>query len=184
MANQVVHPPAYCPRDGIVPGVGISLAGAFQNVNIVGNTITCPVCGGPAQVISGCYDTVGDRLQILIDPSISADALAAIRKLAEQVRDAAITPEAAQAEAERIAPGTGRLFDIRSWSDQAQATLLAAIIGATALIGAAKISQAPSQTVNVQPVIERLVETHSSQLLNSTSLVPLPPRKPPLKPRR
>ncbi len=99
------------------------------------------------------------RINLLLDRSISADALDALRKIAEQAKANEITPEQAKAAAEKIAPGVGKLFDVSNWSDQARATLYAAIIAAATAIVVAKIAtSSPPASVNVQPVIERIIE--------------------------
>lgn len=100
---------------------------------------SCPICGGDSEIIPGRYEAKVDRLNILIDPSISPAALLAIRNLALAVSLGHISPAEAKKEAEKIHPKAGKLFDVANWSDQAKATLYAAIIGATAVITAARI---------------------------------------------
>jgi hypothetical protein len=143
-----------------------------------GISTNCPVCQGPSEIIPGKYEVGSDRLNLLIDPSISPAALAAIKDLAEAVHAGRITPEEAKSAAEKIHPKAGKLFDVANWSDQAKATLYAAIIGAAAVLGAAKIASSSNQTVTISPVIERVIERRKDDLLSSSSLKPI--ENPPL----
>lgn len=109
------------------------------------------------EIVPGKYEAFSNHINLLIDPSISREALEALRKIALRAKAEKITPEEAKQEAEKVAPGAGRLFDVANWSDQAKATLYASIIGAIAVVGAAKLASSTT-TVNVVPTIERIVE--------------------------
>ena len=143
-----------------------------------------------SEIIPGVYIAAQRNLNILVDDSISPEARDAIRQLAERLQQGKISVPQAKAEAEQISPNAGQLFDIANWSDQAKATLYASIIAATAVIAAARIASSPSQTVNVQPVIERIIEGEGSNLkgdLESSSSIVAPkipiPRRKPKRPR-
>jgi len=135
------------------------------------------------EIIPGTYDSHQDRLNILIDDSISLDALNAIRKLAEQVQRGEISPKEAKEAAEQIAPKSAKLFDIANWSDQAQATLLAAIIGAIAIVVAARMTSGSDTDITIQPIIEHVIESSPDKLRGSTAIGRVPPRMQRLKPR-
>jgi hypothetical protein len=57
---------------------------------------SCPICGGDSEIIPGRYEAKVDRLNILIDPSISPAALLAIRNLALAVSLGHISPAEAK----------------------------------------------------------------------------------------
>lgn len=155
-------PLAFCPTHGLFPAHGTIRFPPRGGITIINSATGCPWCGKRAEIIPGLYENDGDTLNILIDPSISPAALKIIQTLAQKVEAGEIGLDEAKAEAEKVAPKAGRLFDIRNWSDQAQATVLAAgIAAATALI--LRYAPAPSaspQVTNIynQPVIERVIE--------------------------
>jgi hypothetical protein len=151
------HPLAFCPRHGLFAATAIAInEGAAAT--FIGCGTNCPACGAAAEIIPGLYQPAADRMNLLVDPSISLLALGAIRNLVERLQAGKITEDDAKREAEKIHPGAGKLFDIAHWSDQAKATLYAAIIGAVAVIVAARIASNPSQTAFVNPtVIERVI---------------------------
>ncbi len=87
----------------------------------------------------------------------------------------------------KISPEAGKIFDIANRSDQPKATLYAAIIGATALVFAARMSSSPNLTVNLQPVVERIIEGEKpdlkDRLKSSSAIAPPIPRRKPKPPR-
>ena len=188
--TQSHHPPAFCPEHGLFPAIGFSLGAEVTNTTFIGCAASCPKCGHVSEIIPGVYDPTIDGLNILIDRSISPESLAEIRRIAERLQQGKISVPQAKAEAEKISPKAGKLFDIANWSDQAKATLYAAIIGATAIVVATRMASPPNLTVIVQPVIERIIEKEKPNLkddLKSSSAfvppkTPIPRRK--LKPRR
>jgi hypothetical protein len=94
--------------------------------------------------------------------TLTAAQLGALRNLAERAKTGKISPQKAKQEAEKIDPNVGKLFDIANWPGQAKATLYASIIGAVAMITAAKIATSPTQTTVTNPtVIERIIEPPS-----------------------
>ena len=153
MSSKPLHPPAFCPVHGLFPVTAISFKPGVKDVSFYDVGATCPKCGTNSEIIPGTYNVRQTGLDILLDSSISPKALEALKRLAEQAQNGEISPERAKKEAEAISPKAGKLFDVSNWSDQAKATLYAAIIGATAVVVAARIASSPSQVVNVQPVI-------------------------------
>ena len=182
--TQSHHPPAFCPEHGLFPVTFFRLGARATNTTFIGCAATCPKCGRVSEIIPGVYDPTADGLNILIDRSISPEALDEIRRIAERLQQGEISAPQAKAEAEKISPNAGKLFDIADWSDQAKATLYAAIIGAIAIVAAARIASPPNQTVNVQPIIERTTQEEKPSLKNSlkSSSAIVPPKTP--APRR
>jgi hypothetical protein len=154
---KLQHPLAFCRRDGFFPSMAFALAEG-ASVTIQGINTTCPKCGGASEILPGAYEAFGDRLQLLLDPSISHEALLALRPVVELLQRSAISLDEAKRRAEAVVPNGGRLFDIGSWSDQAKATFYAAIIGAIAVVVAAKLASATTQ-INIasEPAVERVV---------------------------
>lgn len=176
-------PIGFCPQHGLFP-VTIFGIGDGASVTLVDVGTDCPRCGAMVQIVPGTYEVVGDRLSLLLDSSIAPDALKAIGALVERVQRQEIDLDDARRAAEKIAPAAGRLFDIANWSDQAKATLYASIIGAVAVIAAAKLSGGSTTINNYQPVVERVIEKSEERWLTGTSLsrVPTPiprPKEPP-----
>jgi hypothetical protein len=66
-----------------------------------------------SEIIPGRYETLGVN-SVSCSSIGDAGALAALRGLAERASAGEITPEQATAEAEKIAPGAGALFDVRT----------------------------------------------------------------------
>ena len=185
--TQYHYPPAFCPEHGLFPAIGFRIDAGATDIT-VGSTIDCrePGCSRRCEIIPGVYDATLDGLNLLIDPSISPEALSAIRRITIRLQNGEISAPQAKAEAEKISPNAGKLFDIANWPPQAQATLYAAIICATAIIAAARMASSPDPTIIVQPVIERVIQEERPRLkdiLKSSSAimppkVPIPRRKP------
>lgn len=183
MSKQPRHPLAFCPVHGVFE-TKLFPMGPGSFVHFAGLDTTCPTCNGRSEIISGLYETKADRLNILLDPSISVEALAAVRELALKLQRGKITPAEATKVAEKIHPKAGRLFDLLRKSNEIGATqLAAAIITAAGVIIAARMNSAPTQnqTVIVQPtVIERVLS--KDDLLTTSSLsspkIPLPRPRP------
>src|SRR5262245_53187045 len=137
--GKVQHPIAFCNIHGVFPATALTL-GNGAGITVVNCRINCPVCGASSEIIPGHYQARADQLNLLIDPSVSPSAVAALRSLAMAASTGKITAEQARAEAEKIHPKAGKLFDVQNWSDQAKATLYAAIIAAGGAITAARIA--------------------------------------------
>ena len=143
MSRQTISPVGFCRRCGAFPATSF---GGGAGSSFIGCLTNCPRCGQISEVIPGRYDLVGERVSILLDPSISVEALSHLADIARRASEGLISAVEAQAEAEKIAPGAGKIFDIRNWSDQAQATLLGSVIAAASVLGAAAISRHPGHT--------------------------------------
>jgi hypothetical protein len=94
MISKASHPPAFCPEHGLFPATALAL----QNVTAITFThcqTNCPVpeCDQACEIIPGQYsaDDKG-RLDLLLDPSISPEALAALKDIIEKVRDGQLAP--------------------------------------------------------------------------------------------
>jgi hypothetical protein len=153
-----------------------------RHVAILGIAQPCPKCGHPSQIIPGTYDATQDGLNVLIDPSISPDALAAIKHLALRLKNAEITPEQAKKEAEKISPKLGKLFDISGWSDQAKATLYAAVIAAATAVSVAKMTSTPKETTIINQIFIEQSVSRKNKLSSSTTIpnksIPFPKPRP------
>ena len=171
-------PMAFCPSHGIFQAVGTVAMENCVGVTITGCETQCPRCGRRAEIVPGEYSTVGPKLNLIVDPSISPEALSALRDIVIRLQKDEITPEEAKASAEKLSPKLGGLFDIANWDGQAKATLYAAIIGATALLASAKISSNEAPTINIQPVVERVIERRTEMLKYSISSIPVPTPRP------
>jgi hypothetical protein len=170
------HPAAFCVLHGIFPAKLIRLdSGAVGE--FIDCAHSCPICGRASEIIPGRYEAQSNRLNVLIDPSISPAALVAIRNLALAVSLGQVSPAEAKKEAEKIHPKAGKLFDVANWSDQAKATLYAAVIGAVAVVGAARIAT-NSSSKDSPIVIERIIDRKKDDLLSTFALQPI--GKPPL----
>lgn len=151
------HPIGYCPIHGFFPVSGFVLGDGADAV-LQGVVTSCPRCGGVVDIVSGHYEVVGDRLNVLLDQSIPSAALDELRRIAEQLQRAEITPAEAKTRATAVAPKAAKLFDVANWSESSRAAVLVAIIGAIGVVAAARMGGS-STTVNVinQPSIERVV---------------------------
>lgn len=176
--DKAMHPIAFCPEHGFFPVTAFGLIGCGVKIHMRDLVTDCPACKRPSEILPGDYEVVGDRLQLLIDASISREALLKLREIAEQLQRAEISPQEAKRRAKAVAPKAAKLFDVTNWSDQARATVLAAIIGGISVIAATKLS---SQTtvINIthQPVIERVVPEPQPRKMALPGL----PGGPPLK---
>jgi hypothetical protein len=108
MDEAMLHPLAFCPVHGLFPATAFAFAGEMQEVRFNNVSVNCPQCGRMAEVIPGRYDSVLGRLSVIVDPSVSQDALAALRGIAERLQREEITPNEAAAEAEKIDPSFAR----------------------------------------------------------------------------
>lgn len=132
---------AFCKTHGVFPTDDVPYFGEGQSINITGLNVRCRRCGAISEIIPGRYEASAGKLNILIDPSISPEALAAIKDIAERALAGAIRPEEAKKEAEAVHPTAGALFDPTSWT-QPQAIVYAAIIAAVGAVLAAGITAA------------------------------------------
>jgi hypothetical protein len=84
-----------------------------------------------------------DRLHIILDPALPENVRAALLALVRKVRDNTLDLEQAKAEAEKISPKAGRLFDVADWSDGAKAALYGSCLMAAVTL--AQLASAPEK---------------------------------------
>jgi hypothetical protein len=70
---RVFHPIGFCTKHGAFAVTGIHMGGGVQT--FIHCTTNCPTCGSQSEIIPGRYETNTGRLNLLIDPSISPQAL-------------------------------------------------------------------------------------------------------------
>jgi hypothetical protein len=175
MSSRQLHPAAFCPVHGLFPVVGMILTPGSINT-FVHCATNCSVrgCIATCEIIPGEYRPRDKgRLDLLLDASISAEALAAIREVAAKLRDGAISSAEAQKEIQRIAPQLSGL--LKGWTHAEAIAFAGVIVAAIALL-----KPSPPPTITVQPVIEKIVERPPDNLLSSSALtrVPLPRPRP------
>src|SRR5579862_6010579 len=157
--------PAVCPTHGLFAGPAIAL-GPGATLHMQHSVAICPVCKAQSPIMSGTYQGTVNGIEFLRDPSIPLPALGAIRRLAERAQGGEISPAEAKREAKKIHPKAEKLFDISNWSDQAKATLYASIIGAVAVVAAARIASGPTTIVQPTTFIERVVPKDTKPILS------------------
>jgi hypothetical protein len=181
---QYHHPLAFCREHGIFEDTAISFADSTLHLPYGNLAVRCPVCGRSAKPLTGTYEAYREQLKVLLDESVPREALELLKQIAERLQRDEISPEQAKAEAEKISPKAGRLFDIGDWSDNAKATLLAAIFTAAAMVGSAAISSRsnspPTVQITNQVVVERIIDRTKDVLRDSTALpyIPIPTPRP------
>jgi hypothetical protein len=184
MSKPIHHPLGFCPVHGVFPAKVFAL-GPSASVHIENCGTNCPTCNGPAEIISALYEAKADRLNVLLHPSISPEALAAIRQLALDLQQGKITPAQAARAAKKIHPLAARVFEFFGWSDpKARATYIVGVVGvATTLL----TRPASPPTVIVQPVIERILPKNDIATTGSITRpdkIPLPRPRPKQRTRR
>jgi hypothetical protein len=162
-------PLAFCPVHGLFVASGAARAGTNARLIIQNVATNCPICNCASEVLPGLYAPDGDSIRLLLDPSASTEALDALRKIIESVQAGKITPEQAGAEAEKVKPGWGKLFNVAGWSTNS-VTLAVAMLGLIGVIANAKLSAPPTVIVNVPPAIVQTVTPARRHLLGSTAM--------------
>jgi hypothetical protein len=145
------HPLAYCPTCKLVFDAPINLSSKVLDVAFEGLGTTCPN-GHIASILDGAYETFGDEIRgyLRLNGQIIWGSLA---ELVDRVNRGQITLEQARAEAERIKPGLGALFNPANWSDDTRRAILVAVISGA--VGAATTEAVKSLTDDhTQPVIQ------------------------------
>ena len=178
------YPYAFCTTHGLfeVRGFGMQQSGP-GHISLIGCTTRCPACGKLSEVVPGQYSDIEGRLNLLLDPSISPEALRAIRSIAERLSRNEITPEEAEAEAEKVAPPLKKLFS--KLNTEAAAMIVAAIMQCAVAIYAAKMSNSGTTTINnyyAAPQPAAITETASSNPKPGFLLLPEIGPKPAVKP--
>lgn len=112
MPQSPQWPPAFCPVHGLFPATNTILVEGNARYELTGMVTNCrhPGCNQTAEIIPGKYSALPGRLNILVDPTISTEALAAIKDIAERLKREEISPEEAHAQAKRFGDKVGKLF--------------------------------------------------------------------------
>ncbi len=136
-------PMAFCIAHGIFPARKIVMVSVTE-VTLSGS-VKCPQCGRRSELIGGSYSSEADRLNVLLDRSVSPDALRALLDIVELYRRGEITVEEAAHSASLINSLFASLFS--GLADQ-KGAIIGALIGAIGTILATKYASAPT-IVNV-----------------------------------
>jgi len=133
-------------------------------------------------VISGVYNSHAKGLNVLLDKSISPEALKLIKDIAEKLQRDEMSLDEAKTEVEKISPEVGKLFDVKNWGEQAQSVVLGSIIGAAALIIASTINSQSnnSDMIDAKPIstIEQVINEHEQPK------IPIPKARPKTLPKK
>jgi hypothetical protein len=92
----------------------------------------------------------GERLNVLLDPTISLDALMALHAILLRLQTGELTAELAEREAKAAAEGFGGLLNFRTWPPGARAMVIAALVTSAGSIIASR--SAPRDVIH--PVTE------------------------------
>ena len=110
-------PPSRCQHCGFAFQTGLIEIGpdvhgiTFENVSV-----TCPQCGGNANVGDGTYSSVGDTLRLLVGPSDTQSLLSELQDIAERGKTENLTSVEILREIAGVSPEFAqRLEQGRSW---------------------------------------------------------------------
>lgn len=70
----------------------------------------CPICGTMSEILPGQYKIVKGSVNLLLDPSVTPEALEALRSVADRLQRNEISREEAIAEASKISPKFSAIF--------------------------------------------------------------------------
>jgi hypothetical protein len=132
------HPLAYCPTCKIAFPVAPRTEGGtlvFQN-----STTNCPN-GHFARILKPHYQTFQSEIQTTLE-HLRPAARRAAREIWDRLCRREATAEQARAEAERVAPGLGSIFNAENVDDPVKTAILAALFGA--LVTTSEHSEDPS----------------------------------------
>jgi hypothetical protein len=103
MAKQNHHPFAFCPVHGVFSAPWVAALAPGTSIRFEDCVTNCliPKCDKKCEIISGLYEAKADRLNVLLHPSISVEALTAIRELALKLQSRKITPAQASRAAKK-----------------------------------------------------------------------------------
>lgn len=156
--HETMHPLAFCPNHGLFEARGIRFGPNAKRAALLGLTYSCPLCRTASEAIPGEYSIYGDRLNVLVDPTISVDALIALRNIVVRLQRGELTAEEAEREATKAVQNFGGLLNFRTWPPEARAIVIAALIAAIGSIIAARSTAPDVTTVHIHPVTERISE--------------------------
>jgi hypothetical protein len=157
--DETMHPLAFCPQHGLFEAKDIRFGQNAKRAVLLGLTYSCPLCRTASEVIPGEYSMYRDRLNVLIDPTISVDALIALRNIVVRLQRGELTAEEAEREATKVVQNFGDLLNFRTWPPEARAIVIAALIAAIGSIISARSTPPDVTTLNIHPVTERISES-------------------------
>lgn len=160
-------PLAFCPVHGLVPATAFAIGAGAHNITFKDVGVSCPICGKPSEVIPGTYDFTTERLGLVVDPSISPQALRALKSIAERLQEGEISPNEAAKEAATIDPKFGSALivaaKIGAWAITAVLALIAVYLqiqsnGASSAEKAAILEALTKQTAVLEQIAAELSE--------------------------
>jgi hypothetical protein len=145
-----MHSLAFCPYHGVFQARSIRSGSDTKRAALLGLTSACPRCRTASEIIPGDYSVYGERLNVLLDPTISLDALMALNTIVLRLQTGELTAELAEGEARAAAESFGGLLNFRTWPPGTRAMVIAALVTAVGSIIAAR--SAPRDVIH--PVTE------------------------------
>ncbi len=122
------HPPAFCHQHGLFPATAFQFGESVENIGVLDCAVECPQCGAVCEVISGVYSvTVKNQLNVILDSSVSPDALQALLDLVRRVETGNLSPQEADKQAAKISPELRGFFSRIDWSNTT-ATIVGAVL--------------------------------------------------------
>src|SRR5687768_4280941 len=98
-------PPCICRNCGLVFATGmISLDPGVSGVTIENCSVSCPRCGGDAEIGDGTYSAVGDVLKLDSGPPSTRKMIEELGLIAERARHEKLTAEEVLAEIADVSP--------------------------------------------------------------------------------
>lgn len=177
MSVRYNHILAYCPIDGLFEVPGLQLSPLAKGNYFSGST-NCPACGRDSEFVPGVYDSLPNGIRVLLDPSISRDALAALQEIAQRLQRNEVSPENAVEQASAIDPKFGRSLGIAAkigpWAIPVLLTLLQIYLqlqdsGASDKDAQALLSALAKQTSVLEQIAAPLLEQQLDQDEDATS---------------
>lgn len=153
VSSDTLHPFGFCPSCGPFWATGFGLG---TGSTVIGCSTDCPDCGKIVEVVSGTYEGDRSHLSLLLDPSVSREAVRALRAIAAAANRGEISPKRAQEMAEQVKPGWGVFFDPRRWSESTRAAALSGLLSATGAILGSMTSSSPDVHVYNTTVVQQV----------------------------
>ncbi|KZL25675.1 exodeoxyribonuclease VII small subunit [Pseudovibrio sp. Ad37] len=159
---------AFCPTHGLIsiPSLFSIAAGSGSSIAFKNLGTNCPICGATSEILNGVYTkTLQGRVNCLLQPGISIEAMRAIEALARRLQSGNVTLEEARNEVSKSGPEVKSLFnklfgDLDTWDPQARAQVMAAVIGGVTVLSAAAMTA--SATV-IAPMAGEIAKAYMKQ---------------------
>jgi len=160
-------PLAFCTHHGLVPATAFGIGAGAHNIVFKNVSVSCPICGQTSEVIPGVYDFTTERLDVMVDPSISPQALSALKSIAERLQAGRINPEEAANEAAAIDPKFSKALlvaaKIGAWAVTAILALITLYLqiqsnGASSAENAAILEALTKQTAVLEQIAAEMSE--------------------------